>query len=95
MPGRRTAVLLLCAAAFALHAAAQMNGSLRSREAAGGRSTHSKQHPAFFWPVPIAERCWAPGKTPHLAVSLPAIFEAKAAGQSYAANPDLLFDGFW
>lgn len=51
--------------------------------------------PKFFWPTPVAKRCWAPGTTPQLSMTVLALIDAKAASDAWTQNPNLIFDGFW
>jgi hypothetical protein len=99
--------LLLCLAARMMtHAAAQpqqqqQQDSTPSLDQPAISSTDtaaaSEAQPSFFFLPPFApkSRCWAPGASPHLRMSIPGILAAKEASKSYADNPELLFDGSW
>jgi hypothetical protein len=58
-------------------------------------SDDTSSPPKFFWPAPIAKRCWAPGTTPQLSMTVLGILDAKEESEAYIKDPNLLFDGYW
>jgi hypothetical protein len=94
---RATVVLLILTAVTLGLATAQQEHSIPVGQPSSRSSSSatSKLQPKFLWPRQTADRCWAPGTTPRLDVSLLGILDAKVAAESYTADPGLLFDGYW
>lgn len=99
------ALLVLSAAAAAAQAASRQPRAATKSTAKTSTtpntttSSSSKASflPGFFWPWPdpIAGRCVAPGTSPRLTLSLPAIVAGLEAAKFFGQHPELLFDGYW